>query len=143
MPGAVDWVMMQACFGQYFILILEKQERIEGCLFYAVVQFIGNRKDANNFAYRYDSSVFVLFRLFARMFTSRLELNGNRRRLQWEATTKSIHDGAHQPVFSKDCLMFDAACANHFAENGNLGINVTISMVENSDSRGCFEMDYK
>ena len=28
LPGAVDWVMMQSCFGQNSILVLEKQERI-------------------------------------------------------------------------------------------------------------------
>ncbi|OWA50987.1 E3 ubiquitin-protein ligase Siah1 [Hypsibius exemplaris] len=111
LPGAVDWVMMQSCFGQHFMLILEKQEKVDGStFFYAVVQFVGNRKDAQNFAYR-------------------LELNahGNRRRLTWEANPKSIHEGVYQALFSKDCLMFDSNIANLFAENGNLGINVTLT----------------
>ena len=39
-----------------------------------VVQLIGARKQAEQFAYR-------------------LELNGHRRRLTWEATPRSIHEG--------------------------------------------------
>jgi hypothetical protein len=54
LPGAVDWVMMQSCFEHHFMLVLEKQEKYEGSqLFYAIVQLIGTRKQAENFAYRY------------------------------------------------------------------------------------------
>ena len=56
LPGAVDWVMMQSCFGDNFMLVLEKQERYEGQqLFYAIVQLIGTKKQAENFAYRYEN----------------------------------------------------------------------------------------
>ena len=45
LPGAVDWVMMQSCFGCHFMLVLEKQDRNDGHQnFYAIVQLIGNRK---------------------------------------------------------------------------------------------------
>ncbi|XP_072897699.1 E3 ubiquitin-protein ligase SIAH1-like [Hemitrygon akajei] len=109
LPGAVDWVMMQSCFGRHFMLVLEKQEKYEGHQqFFAVVLLIGARKQAENFAYR-------------------LELNGNRRRLTWEATPRSIHDGVATAILNSDCLVFDAAIAHLFADNGNLGINVTIS----------------
>jgi len=110
LPGAVDWVMMQSCFGDNFMLVLEKQERYEGQqLFYAIVQLIGTKKQAENFAYR-------------------LELNGHRRRLTWEATPRSIHDGVQAAINSSDCLVFDTNIAQLFADNGNLGINVTINM---------------
>lgn len=110
LPGAVDWVMMQSCFGYNFMLVLEKQEKYEGNqLFYAIVQLIGTRKQAENFAYR-------------------LELNGHRRRLTWEATPRSIHDGVQSAINSSDCLVFDTNIAQLFADNGNLGINVTINM---------------
>ncbi|CAL8109829.1 unnamed protein product [Orchesella dallaii] len=109
LPGAVDWVMMQSCYGHNFMLVLEKQDRGEGQHFYAVVQLIGSRKQSEKFAYR-------------------LELNGQRRRLAWEATPRSIHDGIASAIQSSDCLSFDANTAQTFAENGNLGINVTISM---------------
>lgn len=53
LPGAVDWVMMQSCFGYNFMLVLEKQEKFEGHQqFFAIVQLIGSRKQAENFAYR-------------------------------------------------------------------------------------------
>ena len=54
LAGAVDWVMMQTCFGHHFMLVLEKQERgSEGSqMFYTVVQLVGSRKQAENFAYR-------------------------------------------------------------------------------------------
>ncbi|KAF1604453.1 UNVERIFIED_CONTAM: E3 ubiquitin-protein ligase SIAH2, partial [Eudyptes robustus] len=109
LPGAVDWVMMQSCFGHHFMLVLEKQEKYEGHQqFFAIVLLIGTRKQAENFAYR-------------------LELNGNRRRLTWEATPHSIHDGVSAAIRNSDCLVFDTAIAHLFADNGNLGINVTIS----------------
>ena len=51
--GAVDWVMMQSCFGHHFMLVLEKQEKFDGHQqFFAIVQLIGTRKQAENFAYR-------------------------------------------------------------------------------------------
>ncbi|KAF3840554.1 hypothetical protein F7725_006416 [Dissostichus mawsoni] len=94
----------------HFMLVLEKQEKYEGHQqFFAVVLLIGTRKQAENFAYR-------------------LELNGNRRRLTWEATPRSIHDGVSAAIMNSDCLVFDTSIAHLFADNGNLGINVTISM---------------
>jgi len=110
LPGAVDWVMMQSCFGHHFMLVLEKQEKYDGLQqFFAIVQLIGTRKQAENFAYR-------------------LELSGHRRRLTWEATPRSIHEGVSSAILNSDCLVFDTSIAQLFADNGNLGINVTISM---------------
>lgn len=111
LPGAVDWVMMQSCFGHHFMLVLEKQEKYDGHQqFFAIVQLIGSRKEAENFAYR-------------------LELNGHRRRLTWEAMPRSIHEGVAGAINNSDCLVFDTSIAQLFADNGNLGINVTISIV--------------
>ena len=65
LPGAVDWVMMQSCFGNHFMLVLEKQEKIEGPnMFYAVVQLIGSRKQAENFMYRCVYKVALAYCLF-------------------------------------------------------------------------------
>lgn len=58
----------------------------------------------------------------------RLELSGHRRRLTWEATPRSIHDGVQSAILSSDCLVFDTNIAQLFADHGNLGINVTISL---------------
>lgn len=111
LPGAVDWVMMQSCFGHHFMLVLEKQEKYDGHQqFFAIVQLIGSRKEAESFAYR-------------------LELNGHRRRLTWEAMPRSIHEGVASAILNSDCLVFDTSIAQLFADNGNLGINVTISIV--------------
>jgi hypothetical protein len=89
---------MQSCFGHHFMLVLEKQEQ----QFFAIVQ--------------------------AEKFVYRLELNGNKRRLTWESTPKSIHDGIQQAILLSDCLVFDGATALLFSENGNLAINVTVSL---------------
>lgn len=78
-------------------------------MFYAIVQLIGTRKQAEGFIYR-------------------LELNGNRRRLTWEAVPPSIHDGVQTAIANSDCLVFDNNTAQLFADSGNLGINVTISV---------------
>jgi len=56
----------------------------------------------------------------------RLELNGRKRRLTWEATPHSIHDGVQAAINASDCLIFDTNVAQLFADNGNLSINVTI-----------------
>ncbi|XP_077002887.1 E3 ubiquitin-protein ligase SIAH1-like [Tamandua tetradactyla] len=110
LSGTVDWVVMQSCFGFHFMLVLEKQEKYDGYQqFFAVVQLIGTRKEAENFAYR-------------------LELNGHRRRLVWEATPGSIREGIATAIMNSDCLVFDTSIAQLFAENGNLAITVTISM---------------
>uniref|UniRef100_A0A1A9VZJ5 E3 ubiquitin-protein ligase n=1 Tax=Glossina brevipalpis TaxID=37001 RepID=A0A1A9VZJ5_9MUSC len=114
LPGAVDWIMMQSCFEQQFMLVLDKREKFDGHQqFFAVVQFIGTQKESENFTYR-------------------LELNGNTRRLTWEATPHSIHDGFKSAIENCDCLVFDTSIADLFAERGNLAINVTISLKEKS-----------
>jgi len=111
LPGAVDWVMMQNCYGSHFMLVLEKQEKFNGhFVFYAVVQLIGSKKQAENFVYR-------------------LELSANRRRLYWESSPQSAHEGMAAAIAQSDCLSFDMNTAELFAENGNLGINVTIMKV--------------
>uniref|UniRef100_A0AC35U5V2 E3 ubiquitin-protein ligase n=1 Tax=Rhabditophanes sp. KR3021 TaxID=114890 RepID=A0AC35U5V2_9BILA len=108
--GAVDWVMLQSCYNWHFLLVLEKQEKEKNDQFFAVVQLIGSKKDAQQFVYH-------------------LELSNNKRRLYWEATPRSIHEGISSSISQSDCLSFDVKQAHLFAENGNLGINVTISRV--------------
>jgi len=103
--------MMQQCFGCYFMLVLEKQEGAQNChFFYAVVQLIGTKNEAERFSYK-------------------LELMNGRRRLSWEATPRSIHEGVSAAITQSDCLSFDTNQAELFAENGNLGINVTIQQL--------------
>ncbi|CAJ0948213.1 unnamed protein product, partial [Mesorhabditis belari] len=113
LTGAVDWVMMQSCFGYHFLLVLEKQEKSQQPIFYAVVQLIGAKKEAENFKYR-------------------LELSTCHRRLVWEAKPRSIHEGVAHAISQSDCLAFDTQTAQLFAENGNLGINVTITQLNAS-----------
>uniref|UniRef100_A0A1I7S3A3 E3 ubiquitin-protein ligase n=1 Tax=Bursaphelenchus xylophilus TaxID=6326 RepID=A0A1I7S3A3_BURXY len=116
LPGAVDWVMMQSCFDSYFMLVLEKQDKQDPTgqsyqMFYAVVQLIGTKAEAERFSYK-------------------MELSAGRRRLAWEATPRSIHEGVNTAISQSDCLAFDTNHAQLFAEQGNLGINVTISQVQ-------------
>jgi len=56
----------------------------------------------------------------------KLELVGHGRKLTWEAKPRSIHEGIASVISSNDCLIFETAMAQHFGENGNLAINVTI-----------------
>lgn len=129
LKGAVDWVMIQSCFNQHFLLVLEKQELKYGQQqFFAIVQLLGPQKEAEKFRYR-------------------LELNscvsGQTKRLQWEATPRSILDGIQTAISNYDCLVFDSRMAQQFLspikkelksdenvqesnQSENLGINVTI-----------------
>ncbi|CAN9501198.1 unnamed protein product [Ophioblennius macclurei] len=109
--GAVDWLMLQSCFSENFLLVLEKQQHLEGHQqFFAVVLLVGTREQADAFAYRLQLS------------------GGRRRRLTWEAAPRSIHDGVAAAIDDGDCLAFDSTVAQLFADDGNLGISVTISM---------------
>lgn len=70
------------------------------------------------------------YKLICVCFSYRLELNGHRRRLTWEAAPRSIHDGIQSAIASSDCLVFDTNIAQLFADHGNLGINVTITVCD-------------
>ncbi|XP_047463596.1 E3 ubiquitin-protein ligase Siah2-like [Mugil cephalus] len=109
-PGSVVWLMMQSCFSHHFLLVVEKQQRFQDHQqFFAVVLLIGTRKQTETFAYR-------------------LELHRDRRRLSWEARPRPVHGGAAAAIMDSDCLVLDASTAHLFTHNGNLEINVTISM---------------
>ena len=62
----------------------------------------------------------------------RLELNGDRCRLTWEATPISIYEGVSSAFYRSDCLKFDDSTAQNFVEKGNLPLNVAISVVESN-----------
>jgi E3 ubiquitin-protein ligase SIAH1 len=110
-PGVLDWVQMHSCFGHHFIIVLKKEAKFDGHQqFFGLVQFIGPRKQAENFAYK-------------------LELKSQRRRLTWEATPRPIHEGISSAIMNSDCLVFETSTAQLFADNDKLSINVTISMV--------------
>ncbi|GFG32334.1 hypothetical protein Cfor_02729 [Coptotermes formosanus] len=65
----------------------------------------------------------------AENFAYRLELNGQRRRLTWEATPSSIRERVSSATINSDCLVFETSIAQLLADNDNLSINVTIYMV--------------
>jgi E3 ubiquitin-protein ligase SIAH1 len=53
LPGAVDWVRVQSCFGFHFMLVLEKQGKHDDHQqFFPIVQLMGNPKQAENFTYQ-------------------------------------------------------------------------------------------
>ncbi|XP_039089859.1 E3 ubiquitin-protein ligase SIAH1-like [Hyaena hyaena] len=109
-PGPIDWVMLQHCFGFHFMLVLEKQEIHEGHQqFFAIAQLLGTRKQAENFAYRF-------------------QLTSETRRLTWEGTPRSIDERIAAAIVKSDCFVFETNTAEFFAEDNNLSISVTIFM---------------
>lgn len=106
MPDRVDWVMLQSCFEQKFVLVVKKDAVVPGSptSFFAAVLLVGLSKEAKGFVYC-------------------LELRGRRRRLMWEATPQVIQHG----LADSDCMVFDSAVANLFADSGTLAIHVSIS----------------
>lgn len=103
MSDRVDWVMLQSCFEQKFVLVVKK---VPGSptSFFAAVLLAGMSEEAEGFVYR-------------------LELRGSRRRLMWEATPWVIQHG----LADSDCMVFDSAVANLFADSGTLTIHISIS----------------
>ncbi|XP_003797551.1 E3 ubiquitin-protein ligase Siah1-like [Otolemur garnettii] len=107
--GTFYWVMMQSCFDLHFMVVLQKQENHHGEeRFCAIVQLLGTPQQAQNFTYQ-------------------LEVKGDRRRLTWRATPRSIREGIETAMMSNDCLVFDTNTAQLFAENNELSITVTIA----------------
>ncbi|PNF31832.1 E3 ubiquitin-protein ligase SIAH1 [Cryptotermes secundus] len=101
----------QVMFGHHFVFVLKKQENFGGHQkFFAIVQLIGSRKPAENFAYRF-------------------EMNSQGRRLAWESITRSIHEGVSSAIMNSDCVVFDSRIAQHFADKDNLSFLVSIRMV--------------
>lgn len=74
----------------------------------------------------------VLLFNFSFFASSSLDLTASTRRLTWEATPHSIHDGVQAAIGVSDCLVFNSNTALLFADSGSLGINVTISKVRGS-----------
>lgn len=105
---AAHWVMTQACFGCHFLLTLAKRERPGRRQFSALVQLIGTPGQAQQFA-------------------CRLELRSPGRRLTRQAKTPSIRERVTRVLANRACLVFNAATARRFAENGQLHISVFIS----------------
>lgn len=106
MPDRVEWVMLQSCFEHKFVLVVKKEAVVPGCptSFFAAVLLAGTSEEADGFVYR-------------------LELRGSRRRLMWEATPWVIQHG----LADSDCMVFDSAVANLFADSGTLAIHISIS----------------
>ncbi|XP_072474401.1 E3 ubiquitin-protein ligase siah2-like [Notamacropus eugenii] len=104
-----NWVVIQFCFSCHFMVVLQRQEKYQVYpQFFALVLLIGTRRQAERFAYR-------------------LELNGQGKRLIWEATTLSIQDGVADAILNNKCLILDINTACEFAKNGRLSVYVTIS----------------
>uniref|UniRef100_H0Y0B7 E3 ubiquitin-protein ligase n=1 Tax=Otolemur garnettii TaxID=30611 RepID=H0Y0B7_OTOGA len=107
--GTYQWVMTQSCFDLHFMVVLQKQENYNGQeWFCAIVQLLGTSQQAANFTYQ-------------------LELIGDRRRLAWKATPRSLREGIETAMMNGDCLVFDNNTAQLFVENDELRITVTIA----------------
>jgi hypothetical protein len=111
LPRPEIWIHVLPHFGHHFIMLIDKPKVFDGHQqFFAIVQLIGTRKQAENFAYR-------------------LGLKNQGRCVTWEATTRSIHEGVPSAIMNSDCLVLNACTAQHFADKGKLFINVSISVV--------------
>jgi hypothetical protein len=111
LPGPVTWVELLSGFGHQIILVLDKPKAFDGHQhFCVIVQQNGSRNQAQNFAYR-------------------LELNGKRRHMTWEATPRSIHEGGFSAITNSDCLVSKACTAQLLADQGKLKLVVSILMV--------------
>ena len=103
------WAVLSTstCFGHRFMLLLKKEEKFVGHQqYFFIVQLIGTQKDAES--------------LKIRVELNRQEVNGNRQRLTWEATPRSIHEGVSSAIMNSNCFIFDSTIAQLFDDNGNL-----------------------
>ena len=127
--------MMQSCFGHHFMLVLEKQEKFDGHQqFFAIVQLIGTRKQAENFAYRFlfcplDTCWPSLDQIRAKRPPTPPHLGSysevQSRKYDWVSSIhfyllhlvlnlclfRSIHEGVSSAIMNSDCLVFDTSIA--------------------------------
>jgi hypothetical protein len=104
-PGQEHWSSVMSHFGHHFILVLVKRVKCYGHHhFFATVQMIGTREQAENFEYW-------------------LFLENEERRVIWGATPRSIREGVSSAFPNSECLVF---AAQHFADKGKLRIRVEI-----------------
>ncbi|ODM91288.1 E3 ubiquitin-protein ligase sina [Orchesella cincta] len=109
-------VVIQSCFGHNFIAVLGKQYHQNGEeQYHALVQLVGSREDSQKFCYRLELSA------------------GQYRRLVWNGTTRSIHDGIISAIESGDCFLFDSKTVEICAENQSLQMRVIVSPVQQDD----------
>ncbi|PNF31834.1 E3 ubiquitin-protein ligase SIAH1B [Cryptotermes secundus] len=110
-PRPAVWFHMLSRFGYNFIVVFCKPNAVDGReQYFVTIQLIGSRTQSENFTYR-------------------LELKGQRRRLLWEATTRSIQEGDFSTIMNSDCLLLNLCTVKEFADNGKLSFDVSISMV--------------
>ena len=102
-----NWIMLQTCHGETFMLTLTKQEAENHLKFFAAVQILASRKKAQKYIYR-------------------MELNGKERQSSWKSSTKSVCEDLSTVIEQNNCFVFDSKTAKLFAVNGNLEINVSI-----------------
>jgi hypothetical protein len=100
------------CFEHYFVIVIRKHENVHGDEeFCVIVQLVGSREQAENFAYR-------------------LELNGQGKFVTWEGTTVSICEEFSAAIMNPNkCSEIDLGLAQYFVNNGNLDIDVIISVL--------------
>jgi E3 ubiquitin-protein ligase SIAH1 len=104
-PGYSSYVI--SYYEEHFFVVIVKRPKCYGHQhFFATVQMIGTREQAEDFVYRID-------------------INGPRGYVGWQARTRSIREGVFSAITNSDCLVF---AAEHFVQNGKLTISVTTCM---------------
>ncbi|XP_007521292.1 seven in absentia homolog 3 [Erinaceus europaeus] len=112
LPAPADWTLLHSCLGHHFLLLLRKQERLAGHpQFFATMLLLGTPTQADGFTYR-------------------LELSRNQRRLKWEATPRSVLEGADAVLAGGDCLVLSTSLAQLFSDNGSLAIGIAITAAD-------------
>jgi len=82
-----------------------RRKRIDS--YYATVLLVGSEEETEKFAYK-------------------IELNAPFRKLSWEATPLSVYDGMSPAILIRDCLYFDSKSLQHFTEDDNLKVHISI-----------------
>ncbi|XP_020816378.1 probable E3 ubiquitin-protein ligase sinah [Drosophila serrata] len=110
LEGALDWTMVQTCFGRHFLLSLEKVTMGDDFQqFIATCRIIGTVREAANFEYY-------------------ITLETNKRTLRWKSSPKSIRESI--TFVDSDFLVLNKATVQLFAKDGDLALNVVIKMLK-------------
>ena len=99
-----------SCFDHQFVVVYGAKKNRDGRMqFVASVRLIGTPKQAENFTYK-------------------LELSGNRRKMTWKATMRSIRESLESIMSKSDCIVLDENGTRLFMDNDVLSGIVNVSL---------------
>lgn len=107
----MQWITLQACLGQNFLVVLRKVLKNTFPIFFGTVRIFGSQNDADRFEFRM-------------MLKTRGTIG---RTFSFSSVVKALHE-EESTVVKGDCFVFDSSYAEIFSCEDSLEVDVVISV---------------